>query len=55
VSVAHAGLRAEAALIDDWGLALARSVADAHGAAITLEHTADNGARILTQWPYRAE
>jgi len=55
VSVAHVGLRAEGALLDDWELALARSVADAHGAVITLERTAGNGARILTQWPYRAE
>ena len=55
VSVAHVGLRAEATLLDDWGLALARSVADAHGAVITLERTGDNAARVLTQWPYRAE
>jgi signal transduction histidine kinase len=54
VSVAHVGLRAEA-LLDDWGLALARSVADAHGATITLERTPDNGARVVTQWPYRVE
>jgi signal transduction histidine kinase len=54
VSVAHVGLRTEA-LLDDWGLALARSVADAHGAVITLERTADNGARVMTKWPYRAE
>jgi signal transduction histidine kinase len=54
VSVTHVGLRAEAQL-DDWGLALARTVADAHGAAITLERTADNGARVITKWPYRVE
>jgi signal transduction histidine kinase len=54
VSVAHVGLRAEA-LLDDWGLAVARSVADAHGATITLERTPDHGARVVTQWPYRVE
>lgn len=54
VSVTHGGLRAEGTL-DDWGLALARSVADAHGASITLETTADQGARVVTLWPYRAD
>jgi signal transduction histidine kinase len=50
VAVTHFGLRAEAAA-DDWGLALARSVVEAHHGSIALEGDADAGVRLVTRWP----
>jgi signal transduction histidine kinase len=51
VAVTHVGLRTESAAIDDWGLALARSVVVAHHGTITLEGDADAGVRLVTRWP----
>ncbi|HEY9229601.1 MAG TPA: hypothetical protein VIP11_23330 [Gemmatimonadaceae bacterium] len=50
VTVSHVGARAEAAALDDWGLALARSIAEAHGATIALEGTPDTRIRVVTTW-----
>jgi signal transduction histidine kinase len=49
--VTHFGLRREAAGVDGWGLALARSVVVAHGGTIALEGDADAGVRLITRWP----
>ena len=51
VIVTHFGLRREAAGVDGWGLALARSVVVAHGGTIALEGDADAGVRLITRWP----
>jgi signal transduction histidine kinase len=51
VAVTHFGLRSEAAVVDGWGLALARSVVVAHGGTIALEGDADAGVRLVTRWP----
>jgi signal transduction histidine kinase len=49
--VTHFGIRREAAGVDGWGLALARSVVVAHGGTISLEGDADAGVRLVTRWP----
>jgi signal transduction histidine kinase len=51
VATTHFGLRTEAAVIDGWGLALARSVVVAHGGTIAMEGDADAGVRLVTRWP----
>ena len=51
IAVTHYGQRREAAAVDGWGLALARSVVVAHGGTITLEGDADAGVRLVTRWP----
>ena len=51
VAVTHYGQRDEAAVVDGWGLALARSVVVAHGGTIVLEGDADAGVRLVTRWP----
>jgi signal transduction histidine kinase len=51
LTVTHLGLRPEAANVDDWGLALARSVVKAHRGTMTLEGDADAGVRLVTRWP----
>ena len=51
IAVSHFGLRSEAAAVDGWGLALARSVVVAHGGTIELEGNADVGVRLVTRWP----
>jgi sensor histidine kinase regulating citrate/malate metabolism len=51
VATTHFGLRSEAAEIEGWGLALARSVVVAHGGTITMEGDADAGVRLVTRWP----
>ena len=51
VTITHFGLRAEGASVEDWGLALARSVVKAHRGTITLEGTADAGVRLVSRWP----
>ena len=51
VSVTHFGLRNEAAVVDDWGLAPARSVVEAHHGTIVMEGNADAGVRLVTRWP----
>ena len=51
VAVSHFGQRHEAAAVDGWGLALARSVVVAHGGTIELEGDADAGVRLVTRWP----
>jgi two-component system sensor kinase FixL len=51
VAVTHFGLRTEAAVVDDWGLALARSVVEAHHGTIAMEGNADDGVRLVTRWP----
>jgi signal transduction histidine kinase len=50
VAVSHLGLRSEAT-IDDWGLALARSVVEAHHGTIAMEGDADAGVHLVTRWP----
>ncbi len=51
LAISHFGLRPEGASVDDWGLALARSVVKAHRGTITLEGDADAGVRLVTRWP----
>jgi signal transduction histidine kinase len=53
VSISHFGLRTEAAGIEGWGLALARSVVVAHGGTIAMEGDAETGVRLVTRWPTR--
>jgi signal transduction histidine kinase len=53
-TVTHFGLRPDARS-PDGGLALARSVTDAHGGSIAIEGSADTGIRVLTTWPPYAE
>jgi signal transduction histidine kinase len=50
VSVFHYGARDDAAT-SDWGLALAKSIAAAHGASIDLEGAASTGITVVTRWP----
>lgn len=54
IAVHHMGLRAEGAGLEDWGLALARSVIEAHGATIDVRGTAETGISVLTTWPAHA-
>jgi signal transduction histidine kinase len=51
VAISHFGLRIEAGGIEGWGLALARSVVEAHGGTIAMEGDADAGVRLVTRWP----
>jgi signal transduction histidine kinase len=51
VAVTHFGLRTEATLVDDWGLALARSVVEAHHGTIAMKGDADAGVHLVTRWP----
>jgi signal transduction histidine kinase len=51
IAVSHFGVRAAGAGLDDWGLALARSVVVAHGATITLTGTPEAGVSVATTWP----
>ena len=51
VAITHFGLRPESSSVDDWGLALARSVVKTHRGSITLEGDADAGVRLVTRWP----
>jgi signal transduction histidine kinase len=53
VAVTHFGERGETANVDHWGLALARSVANAHGATIAFESEAAAGVVVVTRWPMR--
>ncbi|MFL5608611.1 MAG: sensor histidine kinase, partial [Gemmatimonadaceae bacterium] len=54
VAISHFGLRTEAAGIEGWGLALARSVVAAHGGTIRMEGDAEAGIRLVTRWPTTA-
>jgi len=51
IAVNHFGVRAAGAGLDDWGLALARSIVAAHGATIALTGTAETGVSVVTRWP----
>jgi signal transduction histidine kinase len=53
VAVEYFGERGEEAGLDHWGLALARSVASAHGATIAFESDAATGVVVVTRWPMR--
>jgi signal transduction histidine kinase len=54
VVVTHYGVRREAAAVDGWGLALARSVATAHGASLTMTGDPIGGISVVTRWPVAA-
>jgi signal transduction histidine kinase len=54
IAVNHFGVRASGAGLDDWGLALARSIVTAHGATIALTGTAETGVSVITRWPLHA-
>jgi signal transduction histidine kinase len=54
IRVTHFGVRADNAGLDEWGLALARSVVAAHGATITLTGAPDTGVTVATRWPAHA-
>jgi signal transduction histidine kinase len=54
VVVSHVGERADGAGLDEWGLALARSVVAAHGATIALTGTPTTGISLVTTWPAHA-
>jgi signal transduction histidine kinase len=54
IGVSHFGVRAAGAGLDDWGLALARTIVAAHGATITLTGTAETGVSVITTWPAHA-
>lgn len=54
IAVRHVGVRADGAGLDDWGLALARSVIAAHGGTIALTGAADTGVFVITTWPAHA-
>jgi signal transduction histidine kinase len=54
IGVAHSGVRAESAGLDEWGLALARSVVAAHNATITLTGDPETGVSVVTRWPAHA-
>lgn len=51
IAVNHFGVRAAGAGLDDWGLALARSIVAAHGATIALTGTAETGVSLVMRWP----
>jgi signal transduction histidine kinase len=51
IGVTHFGVRAESARLDEWGLALARSVVAAHGGTITLTGAPETGVTVATRWP----
>ena len=53
VAVEYFGERGGGAGLDHWGLALARSVANAHGATIAFESDAATGVVVVTRWPMR--
>lgn len=55
VAISHAGARGESTELGDWGLALARSIVDAHGATIALERTPESHVRVVTTWGTHAE
>ena len=54
ITVRHFGLRAEGVGLDDWSLALARSVVAAHRASLTVTGTAETGISVVTTWPAHA-
>jgi signal transduction histidine kinase len=54
ISVTHSGVRAESAGLDEWGLAVARSVVAAHGATIDLTGDPEIGVSVVTRWPAHA-
>jgi signal transduction histidine kinase len=51
IVVTHVGVRADGAGLDEWGLALARSVVEAHGGTIDVTGTPDAGVSVVTRWP----
>jgi nitrogen-specific signal transduction histidine kinase len=53
VTVRHFGLLPGGAKVDGSGLAVARSVVDAHGASIAIEASADGAVDVVTRWPSR--
>lgn len=53
VVVTHYGARGGSAASDGWGLALARSVADAHGGSLTVSGDPIGGISISMRWPVR--
>jgi signal transduction histidine kinase len=53
VVVEYIGAHGEGAGLDHWGLALARSVVNAHGATIAFESDAATGVVVVTRWPTR--
>lgn len=53
--VTHTGLRAENAVDDRSSLALARSVADAHGASLTVRDDPVLGTSVSIRWPTRTD
>jgi signal transduction histidine kinase len=54
VVVSHVGERADGAGLDEWGLALARSVVAAHGATIAMAGAPATGISVVTTWPAHA-
>ncbi len=54
IAVSHFGMRATGGGLDDWGLAVARSIVAAHGATIALAGTAEAGVSVVTTWPAHA-
>ena len=51
--VTRFGRRREDATFGGWGLALARSVADAHGATLTMTGEPESGVAVTIRWPVR--
>lgn len=51
VVVTHFGLRTDSG--GGWGLALARSVADAHGGSLQVSGDPEHGLAVTTRWPVR--
>ena len=51
LSVFHFAARPESSGASEWGLALARSIAAAHGASIDVRGTTTAGITVVTRWP----
>lgn len=51
IAVFHLGARPDGAGTTDWGLALARSVAAAHGATLEIGGTLATGFTVTLRWP----
>ena len=49
VAVTHFGVHAKSG--GEWGLALARSVADVHGGSLRVSGDAEQGLTVTTRWP----
>jgi C4-dicarboxylate-specific signal transduction histidine kinase len=51
ITVSHVGAQLERPTVEEWGLAVARSVVATHQGSVTTDSNAEHGISVETRWP----